>query len=207
MFADRHLGYVGVALVLVAAVATSAAAQTRAVSAPVGAGAGEHAASAPAAAKPLSAASAVIAPSPVVASTADELTRLQDQTMLLQARLKELDAQQAVQTRLQALRGGATPTLDSVRVIAVEQMGATRLATVRLNDGSEFEVAPGDTLLDGTRVTAIENGVVSVRLRGGKAARLRVGAGDAAPEMVSGGAHAVPSRGPTMVSPFQAQPE
>jgi type IV pilus biogenesis protein PilP len=132
------------------------------------------------AASSLAAASAAApAPQPVPSAAADELTRLQDQTVVLQAKLKELEAQQAVDARLQALRGTpAAPSVGNIRVVAVEGMGTTRIATVRLSDGSEFEAAPGDTIVDGIRVAAIERGAVTVRLRNGRLMRLRVGASD-----------------------------
>lgn len=168
------------------------------------------AASAVAVASPPVASVAPALPSPEASAAADELTRLQDQTMVLQAQLKELEARQAVEARLEALKGSATPTLANVRIVAVEGMGANRIATVRLADGSEFEVAPGDRVVDGIRVTGIEHGAVLVRLRNGKLARLRVGAGDVGLETVSDGVNASGAgigNGASLTPRLQGKPE
>lgn len=200
-----------IAFGLLAALASNARAQDRSPPALVHAAA--QAASGPAAAVP-SATVAALAPASATAATADELTRLQDQTIVLEARLKELEARQAVETKLRALKGTAAPSLGNVRVIAVERMGATRIATVRLSDGSEFEAVPGDTLIDGARIASIGDGVVNVRLHSGRFVRLRVGGGDGGePETVPSAGQAnrgIPGNpvSSIMATPrFQGQPE
>jgi len=211
MFADRHCIVAILSLLLgcgTHASAKQAPAQGGATGSPAASGA--QVASAPVAS--VAAIVPVAPPAPAVSAAADELTRLQDETLVLQARLKELEARQAVDARLAALKGAATPSLGNVRIVAVEGMGANKIATVRLNDGSEFEVAPGDRVVDDIRVAAIEHGAVLVRLRNGKLARLRVGAGagDAGPETVSGGAQAssaTTGNGVLLAPPLQGRPE
>lgn len=206
MSASRHR--TGVALALLAVLTTSAAAKEAAQAASLLPASAAHVAAAPslASAPALSSLSAaVVVPPPAKSTAADELTRLQDETVVLQAKLKQLEAQQAVDARLQALRGTAQPSLGNIRIVAVEGIGANRIATVRLSDGNEFEAAPGDTIVDGVRVTAIERGAVVVRLRNGRLMRLRAGSSDNEAEMQTNSANAL--GGAAMAPRFQGRPE
>lgn len=211
MFADWCPKYVALGLIVAWASAAVAQDATQGVARP----APVHpvsAASAPAprpqAAAPVAvpaAASAAQIVSPFAMTTADELTRLQDQTLVLQAKLKQLEAQQAVDARMQSMHGGGVPTVGNVSVVAIERIGVTRVATVRTSEGSEFEVAPGDTLTDGARVVSIDNGAVTVRQRSGRLSRLHVSGGPDQSESVPlpssrgnnpmGGAAMMPSPG------------
>lgn len=106
--------------------------------------------------------------------TADELTHLHDRTVVLEAQLKELDAQAKVAGRMAALDTLRGVSSHEARLVSVERVGATRLATILLRDGSEFEVAPGEQLPDGARVVSIDADGVVVQPQGGKPSRLRV---------------------------------
>lgn len=197
MFGNRHSALIVFGLW---AVATSAAAGSPARAAPASAASGAHVPVALPVALPVASRPA---PASAISATADELTRLQDRTVVLQAQLKELEAQQAVTSRLQALSGTTmAPSLDSVRVIAVERIGKTQLATVQLDDGNQFEVAPGERLSDGTRVESIDGDVVAFQQHDGKLRRLRVvvGQGRDAQPLPSGAP--AQSRSDALMAPF-----
>jgi hypothetical protein len=153
--------------------------------------AGRHAALVPAPA----------APSASVASTADELTRLQDRTLVLQAQLKELQAQQAVDAQQHKPQDNPPPTLTNVRVIGIERFGGRRYATVQVDGGGEFDIAPGDALSDGATVASIESETVVVRQHSGRLVRLRVGAGQVSPAATLGSMGALPGGGVPGASP------
>lgn len=108
------------------------------------------------------------APSDDGGATAERLTRLQSETVLLQAQLKKLETEQQVAERTAQLaraRGGGAPA-GQFAVTAIEGVGKRAFATLRMNGGAEFEVQRGDALPDGGRVAAIEPRAVVVSNRG-----------------------------------------
>ncbi|PLZ00005.1 type IV pilus biogenesis protein PilP [Burkholderia sp. WAC0059] len=121
-----------------------------------------------------------------IAATADELTQLQDRTVVLEAELKELEAQSQVSAQIAALNGSSDdPSSNGAHVTSVESVGTVHLATMSLRDGSEFEVAPGEHLPDGTLVESIDADGVMLKRPHEKPVRLRVTHQnpDAGPEM------------------------
>ncbi|MBR8130759.1 type IV pilus biogenesis protein PilP [Burkholderia ambifaria] len=116
--------------------------------------------------------------------TADELISLQEQTMLLKAELKKLDAQAQVAERAAALSrltgtGRAGPGLDDgvdvPRVIAIEGLGRNLSATLQRADGLQFDASAGDVLPDGLRIVSVSSREVVARSRGGRIVHLRAG--------------------------------
>jgi type IV pilus biogenesis protein PilP len=119
-------------------------------------------ANAPASASAADAAPRVsVVPTAAAVQAANELMRLQEETLLLKAQLKKLDAQTQVAEREEALhRMGATVSYADVSLIATQSLGKTMSATVATTDGAEFDVRPGDTLPNGMRVASIRSGAV-----------------------------------------------
>ncbi len=112
--------------------------------------------------------------------TAARLTRLQSETLLLQAQLKKLETEQQVSDRSAQLarsRGGASA--GQLAVTAIEGVGRRAFATMRMSGGAEFEVQRGDALPDGGRVVAIEPRAVVVA-NGGRTYRLTTASSAAA---------------------------
>ena len=107
------------------------------------------------------------APSPAALAAAQELMSLQEDTVILKAQLKKLDAQAEVAERQEALgRMGRAVTNDEVAVIATQGLGGSMMATLNVNDSSEVDVHTGDTLPNGMRVVSIRPGVVVIESHG-----------------------------------------
>jgi len=185
------------------AASTGAATAARGIAAPMARGIGGPSAAVRGHATTLAVRGIAAVPTPApaappawVADTADELTRLQDRTLVLQAQLKELQAQQAVDAQQHKPGDSPPPTLTNVRVVGIERFGGRRYATVRVDGGGEFDIVPGDMLSDGAKVDRIDSDTVVVRERGGQLVRLRVGAGQASGATTLGniGAPAVGAR-------------
>jgi type IV pilus biogenesis protein PilP len=118
---------------------------------------------------------AVAGPMPAVSTVAHELMGLQEDTIVLKAQLKKLDAQAQVAEREAALnRMGRTTTYEEITVLATQSLGDSISATVDVGGRGEFDVHPGDTLADGTRVVAIHPGSVVVHDKDGHATTLTV---------------------------------
>lgn len=104
---------------------------------------------------------ASVVPTAAATQAANELMRLQEDTLLLKAELKKLDAQAQVVEREQALhRMGNTVTYGEVSLVATQSLGKSMSATLSSNDGSEFDVRTGDTLPGGMRVVQIRSGAL-----------------------------------------------
>lgn len=107
------------------------------------------------------------------ASAAEEMTHLQEDTVLLKAQLKRLDAQTEVAEKSAALnRLGDNGGLEQIQVVAIEGLGHKMQATLQFPDGGQFDVGPGDTLPNGIRIASIEAKSVTVERHGEKPARL-----------------------------------
>jgi type IV pilus biogenesis protein PilP len=111
---------------------------------------------------------------PATSNAADELMHLQEQTLLLKAQLKKLDAQAQVAERTAALSrlGGAADGIDSgrgaLRVVAIEGLGRRFSATLQTVDGQQFEVAAGDQLPNGMRIVSVATNEVLARSDSGR---------------------------------------
>ncbi|RQR49521.1 type IV pilus biogenesis protein PilP [Burkholderia sp. Bp9140] len=142
--------------------------------------------------------------------TADELIRLQEQTMLLKAELRKLEAQAQVAERVAALsrigsngrfRTGDDGGADVPRVIAIEGLGRNLSATLQGADGQQFDARAGDILSDGLQIVSVNAGEVVGRRRG-HVLHLRTGtaagpsAGPLPPVIGASGAPGVPGLPP-----------
>jgi type IV pilus biogenesis protein PilP len=126
------------------------------------------------------------APPPAAALPADsgwtsdaaaQLTHLEEETMLLKAQIKKLDAQAEVAQRTAALsRLGSGAALDpagqSLRVVSIEGFGRRYSAVIQTGDGQRFDVAAGDVLPNGLRIVSIGANEVIGRWGGGQTARM-----------------------------------
>jgi hypothetical protein len=118
---------------------------------------------------------AAVVPTPAAVQAANVLMRLQEETLLLKAELKKLDAQTQVAEREQALhRMGGTATYGEESLVATQSLGKTMSATLSSSDGSEFDVRVGDTLPDGMRVTQIRSGALVLAGEDGRRTTLTV---------------------------------
>lgn len=118
-------------------------------------------------APPVASVQPIVKPSAATIAAANELMSLQEDTVVLKAQLKKLDAQAQVAER-QASLGKMGPSIgyDDVTVIATQSLGNASAATVVINDGDEIDVVPGDTLPNGMRVLSIRAGHVVVDRNG-----------------------------------------
>jgi len=112
-------------------------------------------------------------------STADSLTRLEAETMVLKARERLLDVQSSILGKQNeiAARQSLMATLNQAEVIgdpvvrAIEGVGGRLYATLQLNDGSLVDVQQGDTLPGGMKILSIAPREVMAQ-SGGKRIRL-----------------------------------
>lgn len=102
------------------------------------------------------------APEPVQPSaTAQALTRLEEESLLLKARLKALETEaQIAQRNAELTRLTAAGERSGFVVRAVEGLGNALYATLWSRDQGEVEVKVGDTLPNGMRIVAVRPGEV-----------------------------------------------
>ena len=111
-------------------------------------------------------------------NAAAELTHLQEQTMLLRAEIKKLDAQaevaqrNAVLTRLGSAGNAADSSFDAVRVVAIEGLGRRFSARLQSSGGQEFDVSAGDMLPNGLHIVSIASNEVVGRWSSGQTLHL-----------------------------------
>jgi type IV pilus biogenesis protein PilP len=123
-----------------------------------------------------------VVPTPAAVAAADELMRLQEETVVLKAELKKLDAQADVAAREDAInRLGHRAIESNVSLIATQSLGKTMFASVATSDGGELDVRTGDTLPNNMRVVSIRPGAIVVEARDGHRSTLTV---SSAPRMV-----------------------
>lgn len=112
------------------------------------------------------------------ADAAAQLTHLEEETMLLKAQVKKLDAQAEVAQRTAALSrlGSSAAALDtvgqSVQVVAIEGVGRRYSAVIQTGDGQRFDVAAGDELPNGMRIVSIGANAVVGRWSNGETQRM-----------------------------------
>ncbi len=106
------------------------------------------------------------APEPALPSTtALALTRLEEETLLLKARLKALETEaQIAQRNAELTRLAAAGERSGFVVRAVEGIGKSLYATLWSRDQGEVEVKVGDTLPNGMRIVAVRPGEVLAQL-------------------------------------------
>ncbi|WP_321816646.1 MULTISPECIES: type IV pilus biogenesis protein PilP [unclassified Paraburkholderia] len=117
-----------------------------------------------------------VVPGAAAVSAANQLMRLQEDTVVLKAQLKKLDAQAQVAEREAAIgrldRNGSSAVYT---LLTTESLGGASSATLQTADGAEFDVLAGDTLPDGQRVLAIRPGAVDIGAgHGGRRSTLTV---------------------------------
>jgi hypothetical protein len=104
---------------------------------------------------------ATVVPTPAAVQAANELMQLQEETLLLKAQLKKLDAQAEVVEREQAIhRMGGTTSYGDISLVATQSLGKRMNATISSSDGAEMDVRAGDTLPNGMRVVSIRSGAI-----------------------------------------------
>jgi type IV pilus biogenesis protein PilP len=108
---------------------------------------------------------------------AAQLTRLEEQTVLLKAEIRKLDAQAEVAQRTAALaRLGSAATIDpvsqNVHVVAIEGLGHRYTAVVQTGDGQRFDVAAGDELPNGMKIVSVGANDVVGRWSNGQTSRM-----------------------------------
>ena len=111
--------------------------------------------------------------------TAEKLSRIEGETLLLKARERQLDVQGSILMKqnqiatIQAATAALThaPGASDPQVRSVEGIGRAVFATLQLGDGTVIEVQPGDMLPKGMQVVSIAPGNVIVR-KGGQRVRL-----------------------------------
>lgn len=154
--------------------------------------------------KPLFAAvSILVAGAALADSTADRLTRIEAETLVLKAREKQLAVQaqiaakeaeiaskQAESNHLARIASAGDPVIRSV-----EGIGRTVYATLQLDNGSTVDAKVGDILPNGMKVVAINPNEVIVETPKRKRIRLSTGTAAARPYTAAytGGAMAYPS--------------
>lgn len=106
------------------------------------------------------------APEPAITSpTAQALTRLEEETLVLKARLKALETEaQIAQRNAELTRLTAAGERSGFVVHAVEGIGKSLYATLWSRDQGEVEVKAGDTLPDGMRIVSVKPGEVLAQL-------------------------------------------
>ena len=120
--------------------------------------------------------------------TAEKLSRIEGETLLLKARERQLDVQGSIlmkQNQIAAIQASTTalthaPGAGDPQVRSVEGVGRAVFATLQLGDGAVIEVQPGDMLAKGMQVVSIAPGNVIVR-KGKQRVRLAQAAPPQAP--------------------------
>jgi type IV pilus biogenesis protein PilP len=128
------------------------------------------------------------APAPVAVNTAEVLTRIESETLLLKARERQLAVRAAIAQRQNEIAGRTDEgtRLGSVAVSAnpvvqsLEGIGQNQSATLLYDSGVVVEVRPGDVLAGGMRVLSIGANGVTVATSKNRQLRLQL-AGSAAP--------------------------
>lgn len=121
------------------------------------------------ASSPAAAPAGPLAPDPAASqaqAAAAELMQLQEDTVVLKAQLRKLDAQAQVAEREASLDRLGDPDGNArLAVLATQSFEGVASATLQTGDGSEYDVHAGDLLPDGTRVEAVRPGAVVVETR------------------------------------------
>lgn len=125
-------------------------------------------------------------------STAESLTKIEAETLVLKARERQLDVQsqiiskqneiaskQAAAGHLERMTSMATTSDPVVR--SIEGVGKALYATLMLNNGATVDATIGDTLPNGMRVVSIQSNAVIVETQKRKRVRLSTSSVSAVP--------------------------
>lgn len=131
---------------------------------------------------------------PVLAqSVADDLTRIESETLVLKAREKQLDVQAKIVAKqgeiaarqAESERITQSPALGNPVILSIEGLGKSMFATLQLDNGTTVDVQAGDMLSNGMKVLTI--GVNEVIIQTAKKKRMRLAAASqAAPALDAG---------------------
>jgi type IV pilus biogenesis protein PilP len=113
-------------------------------------------------------------------TTAETLTRIEAETLVLKAREKQLEVQVNILNRQNEMAAKqnvgnvitAPVVVGDPVVRAVEGLGKNMFATLQMNDGSMVDVQNGSVLANGMRVTSIASNAVMVQTGKNKPVRL-----------------------------------
>jgi type IV pilus biogenesis protein PilP len=116
-------------------------------------------------------------------STSDSLTRIEEETLILKAKEKQLDIQAKIASKrseiaakqAEADRLVRTASADDPVIRSVEGIGATVYATLQFSNGTTVDAKEGDVLQNGMRVISIHPNEVIVQTQ--KKKRIRLAAG------------------------------
>lgn len=114
-------------------------------------------------------------------SAVDSLAKIEEETMILKAREKQLSVKAQIASKeaeLAAKRADThhvtqEPAEDAPVILAIEGIGRTLYATLRLHNGSTLDVSNGDVLPNGMKVVSIRSNEVIVETS--KNRRIRLG--------------------------------
>ena len=103
--------------------------------------------------------------------TAERLSQIEGETLLLKARERQLDVQGSIlmkQNQIATIQAATTalthaPVANDPQVRSVEGVGRAVFATLQLGDGAVVDVRAGDMLSKGMQVVSIAPGNVIVR--------------------------------------------
>ena len=117
-------------------------------------------------------------------SAADSLARLEEETLILKAREKQLGVKAQIiakEAEIASRQADVNRILppgddDAPTVQAIEGIGEKLFATLRLRDGGTIDVAGGDVLPNGMKVVSIRTNEVTVATAKGRHVRLATGA-------------------------------
>ncbi len=109
-------------------------------------------------------------------STADSLTRIEAETMVLKARERQLEVQASIVGKQNeiAAKQSMTAALTQTEVVgdpvirAIEGIGSRLYATLQMSDGSIIDVQQGDTLPTGMKIVSIGSREVVAQGRHGR---------------------------------------
>ncbi|WP_367949089.1 type IV pilus biogenesis protein PilP [Paraburkholderia sp. NMBU_R16] len=108
--------------------------------------------------------------------------QLEEDTVILKAQLKKLDAQTQLAQRQQTLRElGDDASGSGLSIVATQSLGGAMSAVVSTSNGGEFDVHVGDVLPGALRVVSIHPGAVVIAEHGGHRSTLSVRASSKEP--------------------------
>jgi type IV pilus biogenesis protein PilP len=119
-------------------------------------------------------------------STAESLTKIEAETLVLKAREKQLDVQSQIVTKQNEIaskqaaagfleRVASMSTMGDPIVRSIEGIGKRIYSTLQLNNGATIDTTVGDVLPNGMKVVAIHANEVIVETQ--KRKRVRLGTG------------------------------
>jgi len=134
---------------------------------------------------------AAIASTALAQSAIDNLSKIEEETLLLKAREKQLVIKAQIAAKeaelasknMDASRFQQSPE-DAPMILSIEGIGKNLYATLQMRNGSTMDVSNGDTLPNGMKVVSIRSNEVLVETAKNRRIRLATGApATTAPQM------------------------